>query len=85
MPIFILFYEATRLGPLIFLCVRASVLVCARARARVCQSKRDRERDEGGCMYVCVWMCGRRRYGVCGCEGGQDENSDYTCAEYIAY
>ena len=21
----------------------------------------------------------------CGCEGGQDENSDYTCAEYIAY
>ena len=20
-----------------------------------------------------------------GCEGGQDENSNYTCAEYIAY
>ena len=39
-------------------CVRASVY--ARAPARVCQSIREREGDEGGCMYVCVWMCGRR-------------------------
>ena len=34
--------------------MRASVRVRACARARVCQSKR--ERDEGGCMDVCVWM-----------------------------
>ena len=69
-------------------CERASVRVCAHPRASVCQSKREsereRERDEGGWMYVCVWMSGRRLYG-CECEGGQDENSDYTCASYIAY
>ena len=35
-------------------CVRLNVRVCARACLRVCQSKR--ERDEGGCMDVCVWM-----------------------------
>ena len=37
-------------------------------------------------MYMCVWMCGGGDmvYGV-GCEDGQDENSAYTCAEYIAY
>ena len=32
-------------------------------------------------------MCACRCVGssdiVCGCEGGQDENSDYTCAKYI--
>ena len=58
---------------------------CASARANVC-------------MYVCVCVSVRERLrfeGVCvgggdmvyrcGSEGGQDENSDYTCAEYIAY
>ena len=30
----------------------ACVRLCVYARARVCQPKR--ERDEGGCMYVCV-------------------------------
>ena len=37
-------------------------------------------------VYVCVRVdgCvgeGDMVYG-CGCEGGQDENSDYICAEY---
>ena len=56
--------------------------VCARTRVRVCVSLRERVRDEDG--YV--WMCGGGDivYG-CGCEGGQDENSDYTCASYTAY
>ena len=31
-------------------------------------------------MYGCVGG-GGMVYG-CGCEGGQDENSDYTCADY---
>ena len=30
---------------------------------------------------VCMCACGC----VGRCEGGQDENSDYTCASYIAY
>ena len=36
---------------------------------------------------VCMCACGYVEGGdtVYGCEGGQDENSDYTCAEYIAY
>ena len=37
---------------------------------------------------MCVW-CVRVGGGDmvyrCGSEGGQDENGDYTCAEYIAY
>ena len=59
--------------------MRASVY--ARARACVCQSMRY--------MRVCVCMCacgcvggGDMAYG-CRYEGGQDENSDYTCALYI--
>ena len=57
-------------------------------RARACVNVRETE-ISGGCMYVCV------RVGVweavicvvygCGCEGGQDENNDYTYAEFIAY
>ena len=63
-------------------CERASVRVCARTRVRVCVSLRERVRDEDG--YV--WMCGGGDMVYeCGCEGGQDENSDYTCASYIAY
>ena len=38
---------------------------------------------------VCIWACGcvgggDMVYG-CGCEGERDENSDDTCASYIAY
>ena len=66
-------------------CVRASVRLCvyaARTRVRVCVSLRERVRDEDG--YV--WMCGGGDMVYeCGCEGGQDENSDYTCASYVAY
>ena len=40
---------------------------------------RERLRLEG----VCVG--GGDMVYRCGSEGGQDENSDYTCAEYIAY
>ena len=67
--------------------MRACVRLCvyARAPALVCVSLRERE------MKVCVCMCacgcvggGDIVYG-CRCEGGQDENSDYTCASYIAY
>ena len=36
------------------------------------------------CACGCVGGGGDIVYG-CGCEGGQDENSDYTCASYIAY
>ena len=40
-------------------------------------------------MRVGVHACGYVRDGDmvygCGCEGRQDENSDYTCAEYISY
>ena len=36
---------------------------------------------------VCMCACGCVGGGdmVYGCEGGQHENSDYTCAAYIAY
>ena len=51
----------------------------------VCQSVRERERQRDYMRVgVCMWMCGDMVYG-CGCVGGQDENSDYTCASYIAY
>ena len=65
--------------PWSFGCVRAP----ARARMYVCMcvcvSVRERLRFEG----VCVG--GGDMVYRCGSEGGQDENSDYTCAEYIAY
>ena len=38
-------------------------------------------------VYGCVGVAGLGGdmvYG-CGCGGGQDENNDHTCAEYIAY
>ena len=36
---------------------------------------------------VCMCACGCVGGGdmVHGCGGGQDENSDYTCAEYVTY
>ena len=64
--------------------MRACVRVCARARARVCQSKREREREREMRVGVCLCACGCVGGGECGYEGGQDENSDYTCASYIA-
>ena len=33
-------------------------------------------------MNVCMWVWGGDMVYVRGCEGGQAENSDYTCAEY---
>ena len=38
----------------------------------------------GVCMCACGCVGGDMVYG-CECEGEQDENSDYTCASYIAY
>ena len=37
-------------------------------------------------MHVCMGCLrgGDMVYG-CGCEGGQDENSDYSCDKYITY
>ena len=54
----------------------------------VCVSvyERERLRYEGGCMYVCMWMCGTGRQGNgvgVKADRSQDENSDYTCARYI--
>ena len=60
-------------------CVRA----CMRARPRVFVSLSEREMTVGVCMYACGGVGGGDM--VYGCEGGQDENSDYTCASYIAY
>ena len=59
--------------------------------ARLCQSMRDRERERetemrvGVCMCACGYVGGSDTVYGCRCEGGQDENSDYTCASYIAY
>ena len=39
----------------------------------------------GLCMCACGCVGGGDMVYGCGCEDGQDENSDYTCAEYIAY
>ena len=39
----------------------------------------------GVCMCACGCVGGGDVVYGYGCEGGQDENSDYTCAEYIAY
>ena len=67
--------------PIFILCVYA------RAPARVCVSLREIEREMRVSVCMCACGCvgsGDMAYG-CGCEGGQDENSDYTCAEYIAY
>ena len=80
-------------------CVRACVRAPVCARACVCQSMRERqgetetdrqtEGEKEGDMRVGVSMCacgcvggGDMVYG-CGYEGGQDENSDYTCTSYI--
>ena len=37
----------------------------------------------GVCMYVCGCVGGGDMVYRYGCEVGQDENSDYTCASYI--
>ena len=37
------------------------------------------------CIYACGCVGGGDMVYGRGCEGGQDENSDYTCAKYIAY
>ena len=63
-----------------YLC--ACVRVCARPRVCVCQPMRERERETEMRVGVCMWACGcvgggDMVYG-CECEGGQDENSDYT-------
>ena len=39
----------------------------------------------GVCMCACGCVRGGDMVYGCGCEGGQDENSDYTCASYIAF
>ena len=51
------------------------------------ERERERERERGRRVGVCLCACecvggGDMVYG-CGCEGGQDENSDHTCASYI--
>ena len=38
----------------------------------------------GVCMCVCGSVGGGDMVYGCRCEGGQDQNSDHTCAEYIA-
>ena len=60
---------------------------CVYAPARVCVSVYERERETEMRVGVCMCACGCVGGGdmVCGYEGGQDENSDYTCASYIAY
>ena len=72
-------------GLVSYLC--ACVRVCARARACVSIYERDREKERGMMVDLCMCACGCVGGGdmVYGCEGGQDENSDYTCASYIAY
>ena len=65
-----------------------AVHACMRACPHVCQSMRDRERQDmrvALCMRVCGCVGGSDMVYGCWCEGGQDENSDYTCASYIAY
>ena len=70
-----------------YLC--ACLGACMRARPRVCVSVYERKRETemmvGVCMCACGWVAGGDMVYGCGCEGGQDENSDYTCASYIAY
>ena len=39
----------------------------------------------GVCMRACGCVGGGDMVYGCRCESGQDENSDYTCAEYIDY
>ena len=67
----------------LFVCVHA----CVYARARTCVSVYKRERETemrvGVCMHACGCVGGGDMVYGGGCEGGQDENSDYTCAEYI--
>ena len=65
--------------------MRACVHVCANARTCECQSLRATEMMVGVCMCVCGSLGGGDMVYGCGCEGGQDENSDYTCASYTAY
>ena len=69
-------------------CVRACVRACMRARPRVCVSlvyEREREMRVGVGMCACGCVGGGDLVYGCGCEGGKGENSDDTCAEYIAY
>ena len=59
--------------------------MCVDTRTSVHQCDCEKRRFLGRGMYVGVQVgSGDMVYGG-GCEGGQDENSDYTCAEYIAY
>ena len=50
--------------------------VCARACVSV------GETEISGCVRVGVSVSGGDMVYGRGCEGGQDENIDYTCAEY---
>ena len=72
---------------------RVCVCVCVHAcTMHVCVSVRETEIScwVYECVRVGVWEAvrcmgvGVKAYG-CGSEGGQDENIDYTCAEYVAY
>ena len=47
--------------------------------------ERETEMRVGVCMCACGCVGGGDMVYGCGCEGRQDENSDYTCASYIAY
>ena len=47
--------------------------------------ERETEMRVGVCMCACGCVGGGEMVYGCGCEGGHDENSDYTCALYIAF
>ena len=57
------------------MCVCVCVCACARVSVRETEILR--------CACGCVGG-GDMVYG-CTCKDGQNENSDYTCSEYIAY
>jgi len=68
------------------ICVR----VCMSMQPRVCvslvyESERDRDMRVGVCMCASGCVGGGDMVYGCGCEGRQNENSDYTRAEYISY
>ena len=61
---------------------RVRACVCARA----CISVKDRDiRWVVVCMCACRCIGGGDMVYGCGYEGGEYENSNYTCAENIAY